>query len=277
MILPVKPFRTSRLPLLALCALLLLGTGGCSLLFPIYAPTPSPLPPTETPTIAWFPATNTPTVYIPPTVQPTVEPLEGVGSLIFADDFSEADLWSTNTSGNASARVENNRLTLSLTSGRLTVTSLRREPNLFDFYAEATASTSLCRGEDAYGILFRADSGGSYYRFSLSCSGNVRFERSRGGILDLLQKWTPSSDAPPGAPGEVRIGVWASGNEMRLFLNGHLQFSLRDPVQRSGTLGFFAYASSTTPVIVSFSNLEVYSVMYLSPTPTLTPTKTPVP
>jgi hypothetical protein len=279
MILPSKPPRIPFLPaaILVLAILFSAGLDGCSLLLPAYISTPSPLPATETATIAWFPATNTPTLYIPPTQQPTLEPLSGVGSLLFRDDFSDATLWNTSTSGSASAQVENDRLTLALTSGRLTVLSLRSEPSLGDFYAVATATTSLCRGNDAYGILFRAAPGGYYYRFSLSCSGNIRFERVRGGAADLLQKWVPSGDAPTGAPTEVKISVWASGAELRFFLNDHFQFSLRDPVLHSGTLGFFATASGTTPVLVSFSDLEVYSVFYISPTPTHLPSATPTP
>ena len=75
----------------------------------------------------------------------------------------------------------------------------------------------------------------------------------------------------------MKIGIWVVGFEMRFLLNDHLQFSLRDPVLHIGTLGFFAYASGTTPVVVSFSDLEVYSVFYFSPTPTLTLTRTPTP
>jgi hypothetical protein len=249
----------------------------CSGLLPASTPTITLPPSTETSTVIWFPATNTPTSFLVSSPPPTVEPLPGVGSLLFSDDFSDASLWNVSTSGTASAQVENNRLTLALTSGPLTIASLRREPSLGDFYAVVTASASLCQGSDQYGILFRAAPGGTYYRFILACNGTIRLERVRSGAADILQNWVPSGDAPPGAPAEVRIGIWVSGVELRFLLNDHFQFSLRDPVLHTGTLGFFTYASGSTPVIVSFSGLEVYAVAYISPTPTITPTRTPIP
>lgn len=262
-----------------LMPLVALVLGACSGLFPVPTAT-APLPPaSKTSTIVWFPPTNTPTTFPSPSSQPpTAEPLPGVGSLLFSDDFGDATLWNVSTSASASAQVENDRLTLSLASGFLTIASLRAEPTLGDFYAEVTASPSLCRGRDQYGLLFRAAPGGSYYRFVLACDGTIRLERVRGGAAaDILQNWLPSGDAPSGAPAQVKIGVWVVGNEMRFLLNDRFQFSWRDPILHTGTLGFFAYAIGTTPLIVSFSALKVYSVSYVSPTPTSTPTRTPVP
>jgi hypothetical protein len=262
---------TLVLPLLALTS------SACSGLFAAPTPTPTSPPVPSTPTIVWFPPTNTPTSFPTSTFALTAEPIPGIGSLLFADDFSDASLWNVSVSSKAAAQVENNRLTLSLTSGPQTIASLRSQPSLGNFYAEVTASPSLCRGNDQYGILFRAASGGNYYRFLLACNGSIRLERVRSGSPDILQNWLPTGDAPPGAPATVKIGIWVVGFEMRFLLNDHLQFSLRDPVLHIGTLGFFAYASSTTPVVVSFSDLEVYSVSYVSPTPTLPPTRTPTP
>lgn len=266
---PRKRFRTPLPGVLLLAACL----AGCSGLIPTaYTPTPSSPPSTETPTIQWFPATNTPTVFAPPSTTPTLNPLPSVGELLFTDDFTDPKLWDTVSSGDASAQVEAGQLTLALNDDRLSIISLRTGPTLGDFYAEVTAVTSLCRGDDQYGVIFRASPGSNYYRFLLSCSGSVRLERVRNGLAEIIQNWAPSSDVPPGAPGEVKIGVWILGSEMHLLLNDHAQFTARDPVFHSGRLGFFAYASGDTPVIVSFRGLKVYALAYTSPTPTLRPT-----
>ena len=259
------------LPVLTVCL------EACSAFSSTPTPQASPSPATETSTVLWFPATNTPTTMPTSLPPPTPEALPGIGGLLFQDDFNEAALWNIAASSSASAQLEDNRLILSLTSGPLTIASLRSEPTLGDFYASVVAKTSLCRGQDKFGILFRAASPGNLYRFLLTCDGNIRLERVRGGAAEILQNWTPSGDSPVGSPAEVKIGVWASGVEMRFLLNDRYQFSLKDPLFRSGTLGFFATASGDTPVIVSFSDLEVYSVAYVSPTPTLTPTPTQAP
>lgn len=270
------------LPPLLLSGSLLLTA--CSGILTLPTPTATPPLPSETPTatIVWFPPTNTPTSLVTPTGAPLQDLRPGVGGLLFADDFSDPALWNTASSSVASAQVLANRLVLSVSgSGPLSILSLRSEPQLGDFYLEVTASLGLCDAAGQYGVLLRAAPGGNYYRFALRCDGRVRLERSRSAQTDLLMDWLLSGNAPTGAPGQVRLGIWAAGSEFRFFLNDQYQFSLRDPVFRSGTLGFFASAGGSSPVLVSFSDLQVYSLTYVpaaaSPTPTVTLTPTRLP
>ena len=114
--------------------------------------------------------------------------------------------------------------------------------------------------------------GSSFYRFLLSCNGQIWAERISGGTKLGIFKPVPSGDAP-GAPGEVRIGVWAVGSEMRLFLNGRYQFSIADPSFPIGAFGVYVRSAGDTPVTVTFSDMEVYEVDYILPTKT--PVATP--
>jgi hypothetical protein len=85
------------------------------------------------------------------------------------------------------------------------------------------------------------------------------------GTKLTLQQPLASGDVPPGAPGEVRIGVWAVGREMRLFLNGRFQFTVIEPGYPRGTLGVFVNSAGDSPLVVSFSNLVVQNVAYTPP------------
>jgi hypothetical protein len=140
---------------------------------------------------------------------------------------------------------------------------------LSDFYAEITAHPSLCRGEDNYGVLVRGV-GSSFYRFVLTCDGQIRAERISGGTRLPIYDPVPSGDAPR-PPAEVRIGIWAVGDEMRLFLNDRFQFSVRDPKFPIGAFGVYARSAGEEPVSIVFSDFEVYEVDYVLPT------KTPLP
>jgi hypothetical protein len=260
--------RTRPILIWTVAALML---GGCAGLFPTPAPTRTPLP-TSTPTATtlWFPPTNTATSLPSTTPIPTVDSHPGLGDLLFADSFDRPELWNISDSLSASASVNRNRLTLSLNGpGPLSIRSLRSEPLVRDFYAEVSVDVALCRGPDQYGLVFRASPGENFYRYTISCQGQVRLERGRIGSVMPLMEWVTSGDAPMGSPARPRIGVWAVGSEMRLFIDGRLQFALRDPILHEGALGFFAYASGTTPVTISFSELAVHSVFYVSPTATL--------
>lgn len=270
----------SRAGWLILISGVVLGMTACSGLVPPATDTPTPpLPsPTKTATIVWFPPTNTPTVFPTDTFGPTQEPPAGIGSLIFTDSFNQPALWNPASSGLAGADVQSNRLVLSLSGpGPVTIYRLRSEPVLGDFYAEATASPQLCIGGDRYGFLFRASPGENYYRLALNCNGQMRLERIRSGLSEPLQDWLSSGDIPNGAPAEVKFGVWAVGDVLRFFLNDRFQFSARDPILSSGTLGFFIYSNGPTPVSVDFSNLTVYSVSAVSLTQTAVPGETPSP
>ena len=199
-----------------------------------------------------------------------------MGAEYFIDNFDNPDLWTTAISNSASAILDRNRLTLASSSNSF-LASLRSEPVLDNFYLEITARTSLCRDKDEYGLLFRLNGLTDFYRFALTCNGQEHVDRVRSGGFSYIQPLTPSGDAPPGAPGEVKLGVWALGAEMRFFLNDRYQFAVRDKVFRQGTLGVFVKPEVGNAMTVSFSNLVVYNVSYNSPTPLPVPSGTPEP
>jgi hypothetical protein len=270
-----------------LTLLLTLGLLACSGPIQPEPTLPSPEPvieaestPTPSPTIDWFPATETPTasVTLPPSPTPILLP--GLGGVTYTDDFSEPSRWlraKSEPDGTNSVIIERNRATIAINTTPATISSLHQELFLADFYAEMDVSVNRCEATDVYGLLIRAAGDFDSYRYTLNCQGETRVERMRDSIVYPLVEWTPSGDVPPGAPGEVTLGVWASGVEMRFFLNGRLQFRITDPVFRNGALGIFASARSPFGMNVSFQDLTLRSVVYASPTPTLTPSNTPLP
>ena len=235
---------------------------------PTETPVPTDTPP-PTATIVWFPPSATPTLKSLPTSTSLPEMNPGIGEIIISDDFTNDSAWDTAVSDQGTAAISRNRLTLAAEPDVYLV-SMNRDVILDNFYAEITARPSLCRGEDSYGIIARSQ-GNSFYRFTLTCNSMIYMERIKNSIRLLMQESTPSGDAPRGAPGEVRIGIWANGSEMRFFLNGRFQFSVTDPSTPSGGFGVFARAAGDTPLSVIFSDFVVYDVSY---TP---PTNTPIP
>jgi hypothetical protein len=253
-------------------ALCMMTLTACSVL-DIFAAPASPVIVTETPppsaTIVWFPPSAIPTLQFFATKTATPEQRPGLGEVIITDNFSAANSWNTSASDQGSATIERNRLTLAVRPG-IYMLSLKNDLVLDNFYAEITARPSLCRGADEYGLLVRASSV-AYYRFALNCNGEVRADRKSGYEKHPLQAPLPSGDVSIGAPSEVRIGVWALGTEMRLFLNGRYQFTIADPNYASGALGVFAQSAAATPVTVSFSRLVVQQLDLLPPTKTPRP------
>ena len=227
-------------------------------------PTNTPIPTTETPTPTkiWFPPTPTYTSFPTPTVaiSPTINIQPQFGVVILEDDFSDGSKWTQTQGAIGSATVTNNELTIALSQERAYLFSLRSEPYFKDFYAEVTASPSICRGDDEYGILFRVSPSFDFYRFSLTCNGQTRLDKYYHGTASSPQPPIYSSEVPPGAPSISRLGIWVSGKEMQFFINNVYQFSVHDPSITQGTLGFFARAAGEGAVTINFTDLIVYDV-----------------
>ncbi len=183
------------------------------------------------------------------------------GEVILEDDFSNPDDWTLSQTDLGSTAMGINELTIAIGEENAYLYSLRDQPILTDFYLEMTAETSLCRGLDEFGILFRVASSGDYYRYSLSCNGQVRLDRVMGGQASSPQPWMLSGAVPPGAPAMVRLGIAAVGPEMGFYVNGQYQFSIHDPSLPSGNVGVFARSTNNMVVTVSFSDLVVYQVV----------------
>jgi hypothetical protein len=233
-------------------------------------PQPTPSLPTATstltpepalqPSVVWFPPTATFTPFPTRIVTPTSVVNTEIGALLYRDDFTDPVLWTTQATTSGNISLVNSELTLAITEPRVFLFSTRQSPPSANFYVEVTANTSLCKGLDEYGLMLRVTPNLDYYRFSLSCDGQVRLDRILGGAARALQTWDFGIGVPPGAPGTVRLAAWLGGEELRLFANDQLQFTIRDPLIPSGTIGVFARAVGNTAVTVSFSDLAVYEV-----------------
>jgi hypothetical protein len=243
-------------------ASLLLCLGACvPVPPPIPLPTERPSPsPSASPTVIWFPPSETPTPLSTIAVTPTPEQRPDIGEILLADDFSTADDWSLSVTNRGQIALGINELTIAIVEPKTLLYSVRSQPVFTDFYAEITASPNLCSGVDEYGLLLRYASPADFYRFSLSCDGQIRLDRLYGGIASSPQPWLSSANVPNGAPSSSRLGVWALGNEMHFFVNDEFQFSVSDRIHPSGFLGVFARSTGENAVTVSFSDLVVHQL-----------------
>ncbi len=246
-----------------LVLLLILGSVACIPTTPLPAPSPTNTAVatgTPTPTTIWFPPTATYTPYPTPVITPTLDIQPQVGEIILSDDFSDPSLWNLSKTNTSNVAIGNNRLSLATDQPEAYLYTLRREPTLNNFYLEITANPSLCKGLDEYGLLLRVSPALDFYRFSLSCNGQIRVDKYYQGIASSPQPWTLSGAVPPGAPSSSRLSVWANGKEMRFYVNDEYQFAVRDPALQSGSIGVFIRSAQDNPVSVSFSDLTVYRI-----------------
>ncbi|RME08702.1 MAG: hypothetical protein D6803_00540, partial [Anaerolineae bacterium] len=162
----------------------LLGLTACLPLATATAPPPSPTPtasPTATATPVWFPPTATPTPLALSTPSPTPEWLTGIGELIWQDDFSETGGWALLETATNTIAINDNHLTLALAQPKGYLYTVDSSAIFGNFYAEITAETTLCSGGDQFGLLIRFQSPANFYRYGISCDGQVRLDRVLSG------------------------------------------------------------------------------------------------
>ena len=218
--------------------------------------------PTEAPTetIVWFPptATFTPLPSVTPNKIPTPDTRAVFGELILQDDFSQPENWTTGKMTAGSVVFGKNELSLGVSQPEGYLYSLREDAVVGDFYLEITASPSICRSKDEYGVLFRVSPGLDFFRFGLNCAGEARVDRFLAGSASSPQPPTVSGVVPPGAPSSSRIGIWANGREIRFYVNNEYLFMIHDQSLPSGGLGVYARAAGPDEMSVNFSELAVY-------------------
>ncbi|MHB1337456.1 MAG: hypothetical protein ACYCYG_01400 [Bellilinea sp.] len=265
-----------RFIVLLVLLLLMVGASACvpageAAVTPVSTPTSAPSS-TPTATIDWFPVTATPTPRPIEIITPTATPDLLLGAELLRDDFSEQGAWSTFRTTTGTASYGKERFTLAVSAPEGYLVSLRSTPELSDFYLEITASTSLCRDSDSYGLFLRSGGEGYGYRWVITCDGRTRLERVRDFQATLVEDWVASPYMMSGSPVTLHLGVWMAGGEMRFFVERVEIFRAREPFYTSGLVGVFARASGETPVTVSFSDMVVYSINTAA-----LPTRTPYP
>jgi hypothetical protein len=184
----------------------------------------------------------------------------GLGQVLLNDTFTNTQNWSLPVAAEGTVAMDGGELSIAIPEDRAYLYAVRIRPQLGNFYAEITASPTLCAGMDEYGLLLRFTSSANYDRISLTCDGQVRFDRVSAATASPLQPWMISGAFPPGAPDNTRLSVWAVGDELRVFINDIYQFTVQDTIIKNGLLGVFARSTGTNALTVRFSNLVVRQV-----------------
>jgi hypothetical protein len=119
-------------------------------------------------------------------------------------------------------------------------------PPLKDFYLELSfQTTEPCLGLDRYGVIFRAPEPNQGYVFGFSCDGRYRLYKWDGKTYQAIQEWKNSPLIKSGSDQSNRLGVYAVGNDLKLYANGQLLAEYNDVSFQEGRFGIFIGAEKT--------------------------------
>jgi hypothetical protein len=119
---------------------------------------------------------------------------------------------------------------------------------LGDAYLEATVHVGECAGADTYGLVFRSPDFIKGYWFQVTCDGKWSLGYWDGNDYTLLKDGaSPSGAMFTGANQTNRLGVWTSGSQIKLYINGRLITESEDATfTEPGSFGA-VIASNNTP------------------------------
>ena len=249
---------------IGLLALLLVGC--LRLEGPLVEDTPQPTntatpSPSITPTVVWFPPTETPAAT--PTREPTPTPgvMAELGEILYQDPFISSEGWSLPQNERGQINIGNGEMNIIINETDSYFAGIREKPDVSEFYAEITANPVLCSARDEYGFLFSVYGNDQYYRFALSCSGEMRLDRLTAAGITVLYPWTRNASVPPGAPSVTKLAVLVVDVEIHLYINGESPFSITGQQSTYGSFGVYARSVGETAMTVSFSDLIIREVL----------------
>jgi hypothetical protein len=226
--------------------------------FPTDTPTS---PPSPSATLEWFPPTSTSEII--PTAEniSTQAVFSELGEVLFRDDFIDAEQWVVPQTDRGQVNISNGEANIIINEPKSYLMGTLEKPDLTTFYVEITANPVLCSGKDEYGLLFRVFGRNQFYRYALTCNGELRLDKITAAGGTVLYPSTRSATVPVGAPSISKIAVVAERDQLHLFINGVYQTSVADQQLLVGSFGIYARSAGDTAMTVSFSDLIVRELL----------------
>jgi hypothetical protein len=242
---------------------------------PLVVPSQSTTTPTNTaapatPTATGTPEpTNTPEVTSTPTILPTSDDItSSLGPPTWKTTFDDSSSFfqkGTNSysDDHTSFTVANGVMTVSSFGSPNWVGWRLAYPTPKNFYLEAYFHTEECSGKDRYGLVFRApdyESGNGYF-FGFSCDGQYVLNTSTDSGISNSIPWSSSDLVLAGSGQNNRLGVWISGDSIKLYANGKLlQEVTNTALAEAGHFGVFIAYAETVNFTVEMDNIAYWNV-----------------
>ncbi len=219
-------------------------------------PTDTPIPPATATALPSPSPTTTPALTATPGATPTLaaaDPRDTLGEPAFQDTFTTAQNWALYEDDNVGFTLQDGKLRMQAFDPDFWEGWLLSWPVVSDFYLEMRATTGDCNGPDRYGLMARAtssDKGWVGYLFGVTCNGNYALRSWEGDSFRKIIDWTPSSLIRTGPSQTNRLGLWAEGDNLRLYINGTLVAEVQDQGHEQGKFGLFIGSGQTQDMTV---------------------------
>lgn len=218
---------------------------------PAYEPpatdTPTPteaLEPTETPTPEEE-GTATPT---PEATSATQDPDLPTGNPAWQDPFDSGENWPLYEDDHVRFEVEQGKAVLTAINPDFYEGWMLSWPELTDFYVEGSFETGDCSGRDRYGLMVRSTAPDEQYEgylFGVTCDGSYSLRTWDGEQFEDVIPWTSSGLIQAGSGKSQRLGFWAKGSRIILYVDRNKLTEVQDNTYKNGKFGLFVGSVET--------------------------------
>ena len=201
-------------------------------------------------------------VQITPTSTPEADPRGQLGFSVWGAVFEDGtETWYQFENDQSKSEVKDGKLQLTAKKANSFDAWTMSYPQMDDFYLEVVFSIGkACQGKDRYGILFRAPDNTQGYLYNVACDGSYQLRSWNGEQFTDLIKWTVDTHIAQEPDITQRLGVWAEGDRLVLYVNGFQINEIRDSIFSSGTFGVNIAAAETAGFTVDVIEAKVWDL-----------------
>jgi hypothetical protein len=186
----------------------------------------------------------------------------GDSDLLYQEQFSPTQLgnWLLEGDAQGSTILMNEQLVIQINAANTMQYATLQEPLFSDFVLEVEAQLLAGASDSSYGVLFRQDDNGRFYRFEITGNGLFMLERRNGdgSWTRLIDEWTESTAIHQGTNAVNRLRVEAVGSQIAVYANDQLLHEVSDSAYPTGTIALDAGTFGQPGLQVAFDNLTVH-------------------
>jgi hypothetical protein len=186
--------------------------------------------------------------------------LEGP-DVIFSETFAAGQMGDWLIEGDDAGRtaVLNDQLIINIEEPNLLQYTTLNEPIFADFVLEVDVTQLAGDLENSYGVLFRMQNPGQFYRFDITGNGLYVLERHNvdGTWTRFLDDWVDSAAIKQGLTATNRLKVVAQGPMLSFYVNDQLLQQVNDASYAAGQIALDAGTFGRGGLEVAFDNVVV--------------------
>jgi len=179
----------------------------------------------------------------------------------FSDEFipGQTANWLLEQDDAGSTAVVNDQMVITVAAPNTIQYTTLTDRTFGDFVLEVDAWQRGGAPESSYGVLFRIQEDGRFYRFDITGNGLYMIERREadGTWTRLLREWTSTAAINQGLNVANRLKIIANGAELAFYVNDILLTQVSDTALAEGRIGLDAGSFAGNALQVTFDNVSI--------------------